>query len=256
VVAAGVATAASLLLWASAPVTGASDLRGVDAATASTLRYLLPTVSAALLALALAARTGRRAEQAVLAILTVVLGLNVWQLFELGYPAVPSPRGPLVGAVAGGVAAYALGRLPAGRWGIRPSLGVVVAVLAGAALAAAAPGMIDRHRRMPVFDGPLLGLFEGPAGDGRPIWMAPMVTGMLSGPRLEREITAIGRGTPCEEVAARARRGWLIVGDYQAEELFGPTSLSDCVRRWRPMFTSPGYRVYGPDSLPRARPRR
>jgi hypothetical protein len=253
VLAASAATAVSFLLWANAPVTGVSDLRGTDGATISTLRYLLPTLAAAALAVALASRAGRSAQRAALAIFAVAIGLNLWQLFDLGFPAVPSPRMPLLAALGGAVVAAVASRLP---WTprLRSPVLVACALAAGAALGLAGPGMVDRHRRMDLFDAQLLRVFSGPADDGRPIAMAPMTVALLSGPELERRVDGIPRTESCARIRARARDGWVVVADYTADELFGPTTVPGCVRGWRPRFTIPAYRIYGPGSAPARRP--
>jgi hypothetical protein len=251
VLAAAVVTAASLLLWAAAPVTGVTDLRGANGATVSTLRYLLPTLAAALVTLSLAARVSRRTQTAVTAVLGAALGLNLWQLFDLGYPAVPSPRLPLLGALAGAVVAGAFAPLVPWRRLLRPATAVAAALAVGAGLAVAAPNMVSRHERMPVFDGGLLHVFDGPASDGRTIAMAPSVTAMLAGRRLKRRVEALPRDATCAQVLGHVRRGWVVVGDETANELFGPITTPACVAGLTPAYRLPGYRIYGPGSIPR-----
>lgn len=249
--AASAATVVSFLLWANAPVTGVSDLRGVDGATISTVRYLLPGVAAAAAAVALASRAGPRARRAAIAVLVAVLGLNVWQLFDLGFPAAPSWRMPLGAALIAGAVAAATAWAP---WRTRlpaPALAAAV-VVAALVLGLAAPGAVERHRRMNLFDAELVRVFEGPAADGRPIAMAPMTVAVLSGPDLERRVDGIPRRESCRDLRARAARGWVVVADYTADELFGPTTVPACVRTWRPRFVIPAYRIYGPGSAPAA----
>ncbi|HVE68334.1 MAG TPA: hypothetical protein VNB64_07115, partial [Solirubrobacteraceae bacterium] len=249
--AASAVTVVSLLLWANAPVTGVSDLRGVDGATISTVRYLLPGVAAAAVAVALASRAGRRARQAAVAVLVVVLGLNLWQLFDLGFPAAPSWRMPLGAALIGGALAAASAWIPL-RARLPSPLLAAATVVAALGLGLAAPGVVERHRRMNLFDAELVRVFEGPAGDGRTIAMAPMTLAVLSGPDLERRVDGIPRRESCARLRERAERGWVVVAGYTAEELFGPTTVPACVRTWRPRFAIPNYRIYGPGSAPAA----
>jgi hypothetical protein len=251
VVAASAATAVSFLLWANAPVTGVSDLRGVDGATISTVRYLLPAVAAGVLALALSSRAGRWPRRAATAVLAAALGLNLWQLFDLGFPAVPSPRMPVLAALAGTAAAAGVTALLPWRALLRPSALAAAVLAAGVALGLTAPGVVDRHERMALFDAELVRVFSGPADDGRPIAMAPMTVAVLTGPELERSVDGIPRREGCGRVRARARRGWVVVADYTADDLFGPTTIPGCVRGWRPRFVIPAYRIYGPGSVPR-----
>jgi hypothetical protein len=239
-----------LLLWSAAPVTGVSDLPGAEGATVSSLRYLLPALAAALTALALTSRERLPQRRAVTAALALALGLNVWQLFDLGFPAVPSPQAVLAGALTGGGLGYVAGARVAWPRVQHRRLALGGPLVAGAALAVAAPGVVDRHRRMPVFDAPLLDLFSGPAADGRPIAMAPTVTALLSGNRLKRRVDAIPRRASCYSVQAMARRGWVVVGDSTADELFGPSSVPGCVHGWTPAFALRGYKIFGRGSAP------
>jgi hypothetical protein len=251
VLAASAATAVSFLLWANAPVTGASDLRGTDGATISTVRYLLPAAAAAVLALSLASRAGRWPRRVSVAVLAGALGLNLWQLFDLGFPAVPSVRMPLLAALAGGAAALAATSLLPWRSWVRTPAVLVAALAAGLGLGLTAPGTLDRHERLGFFDAGLMRVFSGPAHDGRPIAMAPMTLASLSGDHLARRLDGIPRRETCEAVRARVRRGWVVVADYTGNDLFGPSTVPDCVRGWRPRFAIPSYVVYGPGSLPR-----
>jgi hypothetical protein len=77
-----------------------------------------------------------------------------------------------------------------------------------------------------------------------------MTVALLSGPHLERRFDAIPRRESCARLRARAARGWVVVADYTADELFGPTTIPGCVRGWTPRFTIPNFRIYGPGSAP------
>ena len=181
----------------------------------------------------------------------MALGLNLWQLFDLGFPAVPSSRMPVLAALAGAAAAAAATALLPWRALLRPWALAAAVLAAGVALGLTAPGVVDRHERMALFDAELVRVFSGPADDGRPIAMAPMTVAVLTGPELERTVDGIPRREGCGRVRAWARRGWVVVADYTADDLFGPTTIPGCVRGWRPRFVIPAYRIYGPGSVPR-----
>ena len=81
--------------------------------------------------------------------------------------------------------------------------------------------------------------------------MSPMIVAVLSGPDLDRTVDGIPRNESCRRTALRAHRGWVVVSDWEADELFGPSTVAGCVRTWRPRFVVPSFRIYGPGSPPR-----
>lgn len=257
VTAGAVVTLLSLLAWMNSPATGLSELPGGTGATYSTVRYLLPGLAAAILTLALAAREPEWRGRAAEAALAVVLVAHVIQLFDLGYPAVPSPLTPLAGAAVGGLAALALSsRLIAPHVRVsRPAAALAVVALA-ALLSTQSHGLVERHARIKFFDSGLVRFFSGPAADGRPIWMTPHMVGVLAGDRLERSVEAMPAGTSCDAVRQRATRGWVVVSAFDVEPPFGPGNVAECVRRWKPIFFDLGSAVYGPTSVGRPRRRR
>ena len=245
---AGAATALSLVLWANAPVTGSPTFSGAEAAFLVSPRYLMPGVGAATVTLALAARDGgRRTAPLWTALLAGALCLNVWQLFALGYPSTPSPVTPLAGALLGGAAALAAQRLPWGAFS-RPAGALAAIVALGAVLAVAAPGLVDRHARMDLGDAGVVRWFTGPASDGRPIHMAPVMWGVLASADLGRQIEPIPRHEPCRQIAANARKGWVIVFKFSIDALLGPSTARGCIRGWHPRYEDASSWVFGPGS--------
>ncbi len=101
VTAAAVATGVSVLIWMNAPFTGAS-VREYEVATASTVRYLIPALGAAVLTLALAATSNRPAARRF-AVISLSAGfvVNLAQTADLGFPSVPRAWVPIAGAAIG-----------------------------------------------------------------------------------------------------------------------------------------------------------
>ena len=247
VTAGAVATAISIFLWTNAPATGSPTREfklETDAAFLVGPRYLLPGVAVATLTIALAANGRGRAALVWTAVLGAVALLNLWQLFGLGYPNVPSPLTPAAGAVLlGGLGALAAMRLPRPAL-LRPAAAVLGVLVLGVAFALAGNGIVDRHIRMDIGDAGLVGWFEGPGADGRPIHMAPFVHGILSGDDLERTVEPIPRRESCERIERHAREAWVVVSKVDIDVLFGPSTPRPCVEGWQPRYEDAAYWVY------------
>lgn len=257
VVGAGAVTAVSAFLWTFAPCTGAPFSRSDPAACFhGSPRLLMPGVAVATLALALAARdAGHRGARIWTALLAVALGLNVWQLFALPFPATPRPSTPLAGALVVGALAFASARLPRRRVSLPIALAVGSVAVAGA-LSVAASNMVQRHARVgldprsPYLDAPLVSLFSDvPAADGRPIYTAPTVIPMLAGNDLARKVEAIPRREDCAAIENRARAGWIVVVKATGDQLLGPSTIRACVRPWSPFYEDESVEVYNARSL-------
>jgi hypothetical protein len=243
-------TVLSVLLWMNAPVTGSPEIKfsREEAAFLASPRYLLPGAAAATLAIALAARGSQRVARVCAAVLAAALCANVWQLFRLDFPDTPSARTPIAGAVIGAIVALAVRRRPRIRLP-RPAWTAAAVLGLAAALAAAAPGMVKRHARIGFSDAALIHWFAGPAADGRPIQMAPFMIGVLADDDLSRRLEVVGRRESCRQLAARTRRGWVVVLKFSIDPLFGPSTTRACVKGWRPRFEDIYNWVYGPGSV-------
>jgi hypothetical protein len=253
VVLASAATALGLLLWANAPFTGVGDDPALAHLAVSSSRYLLPTISAAALALALASGAGHR--RAALAILTLA-GAAIWNLetiAERGYPYVPSVPAAIAAAAAGALAAMALAAaadrlrrplppLPAAaRW----LLLLVPSALAAAMLTASTNAFLDRYLAAGALFEPLVGWFNGQTefrDEEAPISFAPIVVGPLAGERLQHRLELIPAREPCAAVRARARDGWVVTRQRAFDV---PFRAPRCLARERPIFEANGFRVYG-----------
>ncbi len=256
VAAGALAALISLVLWLNAPFTGVFDVRAFDVGTAESTRYLLPGLAAAALTLGLAIRDSRGA---VRNLLTAVLGaaalVSAVQSFHIGFPAAPSPSTPLAGAALGAVAALVLPRLlralPA-RPPRSPALGaaayVLVALLAGAALALPASGYVERHAKAKLFDGALASWFatqESWRDGDRPVAIAPTLIGVLAGDRLRHPLRLIADHESCARVARRARAGWVVLSSVRAAGA-RTTDVRACRPAPRPLYQDGSFRVYGP----------
>jgi hypothetical protein len=259
--------ALGFLLWARAPVTGVPAETRLDGVIFSTTRYLLPVLAGAAVALALAA-SGRglraRAAQVVLAAVAVV---NLAQTFDLGFPLAPGVLTPLAGAAAGAAVAVVLGvvargRLRPRRLRLRPSLRPAACALAAAALACAlaipAAGYVDRHADThPVFTEAVTRWLAADAryraDEDTGVATSPAYIGPLAGDRLSHRLSALPNDAPCAEIAARARRSWLVIGTVAVRGA-APSRVGRCLGGARPAFAAAGYSAYPPLSAPSASP--
>src|SRR5204863_3098137 len=123
VIAAAAATLLATLAWASAPFTGAGAAPFLQV---NTLRYAIPAMAAGALALALSARTGRRARRWVALILLGAIGWSLKAYLDDTY--LPAEGTLALAALAGAAAAFAASR--------RPRLFATAAIAALFALAA------------------------------------------------------------------------------------------------------------------------
>jgi hypothetical protein len=240
--------AVMLLVWAGAPATGAPD-PPVQDVSLTTVRYLLPTIAVAALALGLAARgTGVGGVAAIFAL----AGGAIWNLerdLELGFGAVP-PDSQLLGAGAlGAVAAVLLARVRIPR-AARAAAAPVTAALAASLLALAASGYLERHAdARPYHSAELVGWFAARPGferDERPIWMAPTVLGLLAGDTLQRRPELIPADEPCARVRERRRAGWVVIRLRRAAATLHPFTAGRCLAGIEPAYRNPSYLAYAP----------
>jgi hypothetical protein len=250
VLAAAAATAFSLLLWLNAPQTGVSANPGFDIGTADAVRYLLPGVGAATLALALTARYGRGVFAAVLLGLAMALGLL--NTMELGFPGFPSSWTILAGA-AGGLLAAALARGLRGRLGhlALPGGGpfavaatATVAALTGALLSPLASGYLARHAETGLFDQGLVAFFDDRHNDERPVSITGALHGLLAGDHLQRRIEMIPQREPCAIVQRRGRRDWIVFSELVRRRV--QADVRSCPMGGPPAYRDHSYRVFAP----------
>jgi hypothetical protein len=252
---ASLSVVAGFLLWATAPVTGVPVATRFDGVIFSTLRYLLPVVAAAALAVALAGDARSRAAWAPVAVLVAATVLNVAQVIDLGFPLAPSAATPLVGALAGALLAAALGFATRSRPFRVPRVAVFAAIVAaGCALAIPASGFLSRHAEThPVFTETITGWLAADPGyrSERTTGVAtsPAYIGPLAGDRLSHRLSSLPSDAPCAAIASRARGSWLVVANGAVRGA-APARVSRCLGGARPAFSGGGYSAYRPGLSP------
>jgi len=254
-VAAAVALAC-VLVWTSAPYTGYPRDEAFDFPATNAVRYLLPSLAAAVLALGLAARREGVPRWVATALLAAAVGWNVERDVALGFPFLPSALMLVVAAALGalaGVAAGGASSLPLPR----PALTILVAAGAGALLAIPAHGFLQRHLRVTAFaPGAVRWIAAHPAFDdgSQPVWGVGTVDGSLVGDRLRHEVALLPRREPCPALLARVRRGWVVLPRLQIRPALRapPASLRRqgrlraCLSRLAPVYGDAVHEVYGP----------
>jgi hypothetical protein len=239
----------AVLAWMAAPFTGIADDPRADLSL-DTVRYLMPAVAAAAVAVALAARASPRVRAVCDVALLAALVWNLARDTELPSPLAPELAYLVVGAAVGALVALALGRVPAGR-GRRLPLGVpagAVAGIAAAGLAFAANGYVERHGRLRGFDtGAVAFLAAKPAfRDGRQTVAADVVPlGILAGDRLQHPVRLLSADTPCPRARALARRGWVTIDRLLYRALYVPTTVPACFAGVPPLYADAVFVIEG-----------
>jgi hypothetical protein len=205
---------ASVLLWAAEPSTG--DAESTALAVGAT-RYLLPSLVAAVVVVALSGRGSRRAELLAAAALVAALAINLYRDAALAFPYAPSVRLLVVAAALGGLAGVAADRLAKplapNRWGA-PAVAAGVAAALLAALLDPVSGNLADHARTGQFDAGLVRWLDArPAfRDGHdPVLVGPVSVAVLAGARLTHAVTVLPGDDRCATLAAQARKAWVVI---------------------------------------------
>jgi hypothetical protein len=205
---------ASVLLWAAEPSTG--DAESTALAVGAT-RYLLPSLVAAVVVVALSGRGSRRAELLAAAALVAALAINLYRDAALAFPYAPSVRLLVVAAALGGLAGVAADRLAKplapNRWGA-PAVAAGVAAALLAALLVPVSGYLADHARTGQFDAGLVRWLDArPAfRDGHdPVLVGPVSVAVLAGARLTHAVTVLPGDDRCATLAAQARKAWVVI---------------------------------------------
>ncbi|MDX6659395.1 MAG: hypothetical protein QOJ55_217 [Solirubrobacteraceae bacterium] len=257
--------ALAVLAWASAPVTGlprATGLARPGSLAESGLRYALPALLTAIVAVALAVRSGGRAATAATVVLAAAVAWNVVELAQLGPPFTPS----LLVIVAGAVFGLAvLGAATAVRRALRPrtgeprrvsgaAAGAALAAVAGGLLAIGATGFVERSSRLAESSSLGRGVVSwfvtraNFAHGHRPIAFATRAPiAALAGDRFNHVLSVVPPFEACDKVRARARAGWVVVTDPAYGYGFlsvDPYSTARCFARRAPGYDDGTFRVY------------
>ena len=223
----------------------------------STIRYLLPAVGLAIIAVALAARATGRLAQGATALLVLILGWSVVADFRLGSPYTPSILVFAAGALAGlavlGLARVVVPRIPA----IPAPVGLVGAAVALAVLLVpVANGYIERSVDVVGSTAPAAGVlawFVTQPGFDDDDWRIAVgargVPGTLAGDHFTHELKVVPAHGPCGELKAIASHTRLMVSStHWWVGLIGRNSYNAprCMQGERPEFTWFDLSVYGP----------
>jgi hypothetical protein len=200
----------ALLVWASAPFTGLSKVPLLDVIALDTIRYILPSLGACIVALAVAARDASAPGRGLVVALfgaACVYSLAEW--IVTGFPLGPHLQYLAAGAAIGALAGVAAPRM---SWG-RP-VGAAAVVLVIVFLALSAPGWLGREASDKSYDAPVLAAMvrlPGWSSGRQPISFAPYTIASLAGPQFRHPLELIPANEPCARVRARARRGWIVL---------------------------------------------
>ncbi len=240
---ASAAAVVSTVLWARAPFTGVPPLEvRIPEGVFSTTRYLIPAVTAAVVALALAG-----APAAGVPAWRRGCWAPAWRSSWSRPSSSTSPPSPRRSR-----------RWPARsserRWPGRsrrcgcaspPRPALVAGALAlGALLAWPASGYLERHAQSKVFATGVTTWMAQQPDDDKPVYSAPLVLGPLAGDRLQRELVPIPRATDCAALRAQARRGYVLLYVGPPADR-GVAALRRCMRR-PPAFADAAFRVWAP----------
>jgi hypothetical protein len=257
-----------LLIWSTAPGTGLPNAAGLlfpETWPASTVRYLLPALGAATVAVALAGRVGGVTGTVATIALAVSVVWNVVKDTQLGVPYVPSARTIVLGAILGllALAAGAIASRAMERRGRPPRpapavVVVVVAVVVGVVLAPAGEGFVARHATVKGSTalGPGVAAFLAKQphferGDMTIAFASRGLQAQLAGDQLSNRLELIPAREACASVRALARKSVLVVSDPAfLGGLLGiaPYGAHRCVAGRRPAYRDEAFRVYLPGS--------
>jgi hypothetical protein len=257
-----------LLIWSVSWGTGlqtSAELPTPSGWPLSTIRYLLPVIGAATVAVALATRVpGAVRRLAALALMAAL----VWSVVadaRLGTPYTPSATTLLMGAVAGVLGAAALilvtRRVPAPAHTLRPiqrgAVAVVAAVAAGMLLTPVGSGFINRSTRVVGSTAPapeLVSWFldqpDYDDGDWTISLASRAVISSLAGDHFRHPLELIPAHTQCKGVRALASRTPLLVtsSDWFLGIIgLNPYSAPGCLHGRPAVYQKGDYTVYWPE---------
>ncbi|MEA2347965.1 MAG: hypothetical protein QOG62_1752 [Thermoleophilaceae bacterium] len=252
VVGATLVAAIGLVAWALAPFTGVAPGDTIIEiwGAAANVRYALPALAVALLAVALAARgqglAGRVASWMLgLAVAANVVTLGLFALHSQGV--LLAPLSWVVVAVLLGTGAGLLAaRIPPARILSIPVF-AAAALLVIAAMVVAAPGYPQRHETIGLIAPPELMRFleadpRWRSGDGV-VAMGPQLFAPAAGARLQHPLALVTPATLCSYVAD-APQGWLALTSFsQAPDEFA-AEREHCLGHTTPALDTPGLKIY------------
>jgi hypothetical protein len=261
----------ALLLWSTAWGTGlqrAPEVPGPAGWPISTIRYLLPAVGAAVVAVTATTRMGNPLGPIANVVLVVAVGWSLAVDARLGTPYTPSVPTLLVGALTGllALSAVLLARRVVDRR-IRlhppaPAVAVLCAAAVGIVLTPVGDGFIERYTRVSQSTAPgaevVAWFLTQPGfdeGDTPIAFSSRAVFVALAGDHFTHRLDLLPPAARCELVAKRTRRAPVVAVDpawFAGILGFSPYGGPRCLARRAPGFEEGPYSVY----LPRDRFRR
>lgn len=248
-----------VLAWSTAWGSGlvsSPDIVWAQGFSLSALRFLLPAIGGAVLAVALATRLLGWAGSVAAIVLALSAAVSLVLDARLGAPSTPPALTLVLGALAG-VAVLALAsRAPWSRVPRSPRryAPVLAAILAGLALAPASDGYLARYARSrstSAYGHELVSWYLGRPGfehgHDEILVASRGVLAQLAGDHFTHPLRLVPQHASCAEVLALARRRDLFVTELP---FFGgllglvPYSAPACVAHRRPIFRDGPYAVY------------
>jgi hypothetical protein len=250
VVASGTALVA-FLIWAAAPSTGQPDTPVFDSNVLSTVRYALPALAVAALAVALAANVPARAARVPQGVLVLALAWNLVRDAQVNSLDVPGLPLLALAALLGAAIAAALGYRPAAIVARRQAglAAAAIVLLVAALLSRPATGVVERHvNAAPSIPGTAAvrwALSQPGFDDAQPIYFAGPVFGQLTGDGVQHRLVLLKPDESCAVVRDRAANGVLVVGKGTTFQQLGVRTPAPCLAGLQPTLRAPGLSVYG-----------
>jgi hypothetical protein len=263
--ASGALTVAGALIWSVSWGTGLQTAPEVSTPSGwpiSTMRYLIPTIGLAIVAVGLATRVHGAVGRLATLLLLAVLAWSLVADAQLGTPYTPSAgtllAGGLVGLLVLGLMSFLRNRFPE-RWprpkaAIRAALSVAAAMAVGALLAPVSNGFIERSTTVVGSTAPapqLVQWFVEQPGFDDEEWKIAVasraVISSLAGDHFEHSIELVPANQPCRELARDARTGPLVVSNpdwFRGIIGLNEYSAPRCMAAHRPVFVHGDHAVY------------
>jgi hypothetical protein len=244
----------AVVMWAASPTSGLSDISELSAPV-SQVRYLFGVLALAAVVIAVGSTAGGVGGRIAVGVLGAAVAWNLWQDIVGDFPSVLPPAVIGAGLACGAAAAYA--RLRGLTLGPR-TLAIFAAGTGAASIIVLTLGGQGYTERLTAnshnFDRELVAWLTKQPGfaDGdRPVAMTPEVTGVAAGDSLQRNVSFIGLHEACRSVAARRKRGWVVLRDDEVVRRLTGAAPGRCLRGL-PHARVGMYRVYGPTPAVRA----
>jgi hypothetical protein len=216
----------------------------------SSLRYLLPVLALAAVAVALVTLRRDRWASAATGLLVLAIAYNLRRWLKADDPEVVPVALTAAGIAAGALLAPALARVPAAGLRLMPAAGCAALAVA---LCLATPGFVGRvAARTAYHESPMLRwLSARPEFErGGRLAVYPIALGVLAGDRLQNRVVLLPERVSCDVVLARRATTVMVIGDRarisEPSAALKVGTARGCLQHERPAFDDGNYRVYLP----------